>query len=70
MNLETLKNVLLCPPFYVICPPFQEAPSGNPRLECSYVSGDFVGQIADNFIYGLHSIDRSSEMFDGQVLED
>jgi hypothetical protein len=32
--LETLKNVLLCPLFYAICPPFQEAPSGNPTL-CS-----------------------------------
>jgi hypothetical protein len=32
MNLETLKNVLLCPLFYAICPPFLEALSGNPKL--------------------------------------
>jgi hypothetical protein len=25
--------VLLFTPFYAICPPFQEAPSGNPKLD-------------------------------------
>jgi hypothetical protein len=27
--------VLLFTPFYAICPPFQEGPSGNPTLECA-----------------------------------
>jgi hypothetical protein len=48
MNIETLKMssfVLLFTPFYAICSPFQEAPSGNPKL------ADF-----DNFLVHISQI--------------
>jgi hypothetical protein len=59
MNLETLKNVLLCPPFYANCPPFQEAPSGNPSLDFAYFWPTMVEnkiKSGSNLLYSLWAI--------------
>jgi hypothetical protein len=59
-----MQFVLLCPPFYAICPPFQEAPSGNPRLhyliknvfENSYEIGNFNSKFENEKLKYFHLI--------------